>query len=54
MNSILPISSYLRLLTAMLDHVQEKDNRIIEENANYQKCNFILHFNNKSHKIKVY
>jgi hypothetical protein len=53
-NSILPISSYLRLPTAMLDHVQEKDNRIIEENVNYQRSNFILPFNNKSHKIKVY
>jgi hypothetical protein len=30
------------------------DNRIIEENVNYQKCNFILPFNNKSHKIRVY
>jgi hypothetical protein len=27
---------------------EEKDNRIIEENVNYQKCNFMLHFNNKS------
>jgi hypothetical protein len=38
----------------MLDYVKEKDNRIIEENVNYQKCNFILPGNNKSHKIKVY
>ena len=34
-------------------YVEEKDNRIIE-NVNYQKCNFILPSNNKSHKIKVY
>ncbi len=33
--------------------LKKKDNRIIE-NVNYQKCNFILPFNNKSHKIKVY
>jgi hypothetical protein len=32
---------------------RRKDDRIIE-NVNYQKCNFILPFNNKSHKIKVY
>jgi hypothetical protein len=36
----------------MLDYVKEKDNRIIEENVNYQKCNFILPGNNKSHKKK--